>query len=72
MPWLLLAAREVVEESTGFSPNDLVFGHKVCGLLAVLQSSVKSSDSPKNLLSCVDGFRQRLKQARQLASDKLE
>ncbi len=72
LPWLLLAAREVVQESTGFSPNDLVFGHKVRGLLAVLQNSVKSSDSPNNLLSYVDGFRQRLIQARQLASDKLE
>ncbi len=60
LPWLLLAAREVVQESTGFSPNDLIFGHKVRGLLAVLQNSVKSSDSPKNLLSYVDGFRQRL------------
>ncbi len=47
LPWLLLAAREVVQESTGFSPNDLIFGHKVRGLLAVLQNSVKSSDSPK-------------------------
>lgn len=28
-PWLMLAAREVTQESTGFSPNDLVFGHKV-------------------------------------------
>ncbi|KAI2654741.1 Retrovirus-related Pol polyprotein from transposon opus [Labeo rohita] len=40
LPWLLLAAREVLQESTGFSPNDLVFGHRVCGLLAVLQDSV--------------------------------
>lgn len=32
LPWLLLAAREVTQESTGFSPNDLVFGHTVCGL----------------------------------------
>ncbi len=29
LPWLLLAAREVVQERTGFSPNDLGFGHKV-------------------------------------------
>lgn len=26
LPWLLLAAREVCQESTGFSPNNLVFG----------------------------------------------
>lgn len=38
--WLLLAAHEVVQESTGFSPKDLVFGHKVHGLLDVLQNSV--------------------------------
>lgn len=33
LPWLMLAAREVTQESTGFSPNDLVFEHSVCGLL---------------------------------------
>lgn len=27
--WLLLAAREVVHESTGFTPKELVFGQKV-------------------------------------------
>lgn len=32
--WLLLAAREVVRECTGFS--DLVFGHMVQGPLALL------------------------------------
>lgn len=37
LAWLMLAAREVVQESTGFSPNDLVFGLSVCGPLAVLQ-----------------------------------
>ena len=31
LPWLLLASREVVQESTGFSPNELVFGHSVLG-----------------------------------------
>lgn len=38
LPWLFLAAREVVQVSTGFSPNDLVFVHSVCGPMAVLQS----------------------------------
>jgi hypothetical protein len=36
LPWLLLATREVSQESTGFSPNYLVFGHRVHGLLSVL------------------------------------
>ncbi len=29
LPWLMLSAREACQESTGFSPNDLVFGHTV-------------------------------------------
>lgn len=28
LPWLLLAPREVVQDSTGFGPNELVLGHK--------------------------------------------
>ena len=31
LPWLMLAVREALLESTGFSPNDLVFGHTVGG-----------------------------------------
>lgn len=34
LPWLVLAAREVIQESTGFSPKDLLFGHCVQGPLA--------------------------------------
>lgn len=29
LPFLLFAAREAVQESLGFSPNELVFGHTV-------------------------------------------
>lgn len=36
LPWLLLTAREVTRESTGFSPNDLVFGRTVRGPITVL------------------------------------
>lgn len=38
LPWLMLAAREVSQESLGFSPNDLVFGHTVRGPLASLHN----------------------------------
>ncbi len=31
LAWWMLAARKVVQESLGFSPNDLVFGHRVRG-----------------------------------------
>lgn len=29
LPWLMLAAREVTQQSTGYSPNELVFARKV-------------------------------------------
>lgn len=43
LPWLLLAAREVTQSSLGFSPNELVFEHKSCGPLAILEDSLKGN-----------------------------
>ena len=67
----MLGAREVSQERTGFSPNDLVFGHTVRGPLAVLQDDWKNSEPPKNLLHYVNGFRNRLYAAGELAKEKL-
>lgn len=47
LPWLLLAAREVVQESTGFSPNELVFGHTVRGPLTLLCDAVVKPEPPR-------------------------
>lgn len=52
----MLAGREVLQESTGFSPNDLVFGHTVRGPLAVLRDGWGTTEAPKNL-SSVNDFR---------------
>lgn len=52
LPWLMLAAREAVQESIGFSPNDLVFGHKVRGPLAVLKDGLVEAEPPRNLVDC--------------------
>ncbi|XP_039542155.1 uncharacterized protein LOC120489424 isoform X2 [Pimephales promelas] len=57
LPWMMLAAREVVQESTGFSPNDLVFGHNVRGLLSVFQQVGEAVEPPKNLASYVLGLK---------------
>lgn len=48
LPWLLLATREVVQESMGFSPNELVFGHSV-RLLSWLRSGALL---PRHQLMC--------------------
>lgn len=50
LPWLMLAAREVVQESTGFSPSDLVFGRSV-------HDGLVESEPPQTLVSYVNGFR---------------
>ncbi|KAL2078785.1 hypothetical protein ACEWY4_026470 [Coilia grayii] len=74
LPWLLLAVREVTQESTGFSPNALVFspnalvfGHSVHGPLAVLQSQWVESDPPTNLIDYMYGFKRRLSEAWRVA-----
>ena len=42
--------RETVQESLGFSPFELVFGHTVRGLLDLLKEGWLTEDPPTNLL----------------------
>lgn len=72
LPWLLLSAREVCQESTGFSPNELVFGHTVRGPLAVLGDSWTEGTPPQNLLTYVNGFKRRLYEAGEMAKKHLK
>lgn len=60
LPWLLLAIREVSQESTGFSPNELVFGHTLRGPLALLADELKNVEPPDNILNYVNDFCHRL------------
>ena len=71
LPWVLLAAREVVQESTGFSPNDLVMGHTVRGPVAAMRDRWEVEKPPQNLFDYINGFRQRLYSAGMLAQQKL-
>lgn len=41
-----MAIQEVTQESLGFSPNELVFGHAVRGPTAVLAGEWRSSTLP--------------------------
>ena len=70
LPWLM-SAREVVQESTGFSPSELVFAHTVRGPLAVLQDDLKPGEPPVNLIDYVNGFHRRLHLAVKMAGDHL-
>ncbi len=71
LPWMLLAIREVTQESIGFSPNELVFGHVVRGPTAVLADEWHTSKPPDNIIDYVSGFRRRLYEARAIAQKKL-
>ena len=69
---LLFAARESVQESLGFSPFELVFGHTVRGPLKLLKGKLLSSGSePVNLLQYVSDFCTKLARACELARANL-
>ena len=63
VPFVLFAIRETVQESLGFSPADLVFGHTPRGPLKVLKEQILSpvpGSVPKNVLDYVSQMRERL------------
>ena len=69
---LLFAARESVQESLGFSPFELVFGHTVRGPLKLVKEKLLSGGSESiNLLQYVSDFRTKLFRACELARANL-
>ena len=69
---LLFAARESVQESLGFSPFELVFGHNVRGPLKLLKEKfILSSNESLNLLPYVSDFRTKLTRTCELARANL-
>ena len=70
---LPFAVRESVQESLGFSPFELVFGHSVRGPLQLLKEKFLSNDeTPLNLLQYVSDFRNRLSRACEVARSNLK
>lgn len=58
--WLLFASREVVQESLGFSPVELVFGHNPSGPLTILKEKWLSDPKSSTLPEYVSQFYARL------------
>ena len=52
-----------MQESLGFSPNELVFGHNVREPLTVMRHQWLTEDKPSNLLTYVTDFKQRIFEA---------
>lgn len=71
-PSLLFAAREVIQESLGFSPAELVFGHTVRGPLKLLKEKWLENQPSTNHLDFVCNFRSKLNKACELAKQNLE
>lgn len=72
VPFALFAVREVVQESLGFSPSELVFGHTVRGPLKLLKESWLTGDTSHHSLSdYVAKMRCRLHRACELAKENL-
>ena len=70
---MLFAVRESVQESLGFSPFELVFGHSVRGPLKLLKENWLSENTEGlNLLDYVSKFRDKLKKACELAQQNLK
>ena len=70
---LLFAVRESVQESLGFSPFELVFGHSVRGHLKLVKGKFFSNyETPLNLLQYVSDFRNRLSRACEVARSNLK
>ena len=70
---LLFAVRESVQESLGFSPFELVFGHTVRGPLKLLKEKFLSDDDRSlNLLQYVSDFKIRLSKACEAAWSNLK
>ncbi|XP_072180884.1 uncharacterized protein [Diadema setosum] len=71
LPLLLFSVRESVQESLGFSPFEVVFGHEVRGPLKVLREKLLGEDESPGLLNYVTTFRGRLTRAREFAAGHL-
>ena len=69
---LLFGAREVVQESLGFCPFELVFSHDVCGPLKLLKGNLLNDSTQMNLLNFVSTYKDRLRKACHYAKQKLE
>ena len=62
---LMFAARESIQDSLGFTPFELVFGHSVRGPLKMLKEPLLSDEEPPvNLLDYVMTFKHHLVKVR--------
>lgn len=69
---MLFAYRDAINESTGFSPFELVFGHEVRAPLKLLKEQLTQPQTNENVLQYVSKFQDRLWVAGRLAREHLK
>ena len=68
LPYLLFAYREVPQESTGFSPFELLYGRAVRGPLDILRESWESSKKlDESVVSYILSIRDKIRKLSELA-----
>ena len=72
LPYVLFALRAARNESLGFAPFDLVFGHRVRGPLDLIRENWDDSDTNTNPLMYVPAFRDNLRKAWEFAKENLQ
>ncbi len=71
IPYVIFAARDARQESLGFSPFQLVYGHTPRGPLRLVRDSWIHETKSDNLLNYVSKVKDRLWQATELAREHL-
>jgi len=72
LPYLVVAYREVPQESTGFSPFELLFGRHVRGPLDVIKESwEEKEDVGEDILTYIVKMREKLRIVTELAHQNL-
>ena len=75
LPFMLFAIRESVQESLGFSPFELLYGHQVRGPLKVLKTQwfKEKPDNPKQTVTqYLDQLKTKLSLVRNIALENLK
>ena len=72
--FLLFAIREAPQESTGFSPFEMLFGRSVRGPLSVIKEEWLNtpSDSSQTIKQYMDNLKSTLKKVREIARENLK
>ena len=70
--FVVFATRDAPNESTGFTPFELVYGHEVRGPLKLVKEKFLAEKSETNLLDYVCTFRERLSKACEVARTHLQ